>query len=734
MKRLLLAAAFIVAATPVRADPIFTPILVAALTSLGASATVASVVAPIIVGVVTLAVGLGLAALFRTTPPKPENGTFPVQQPIPFRIYGYGTARVPGAVVLKESGDFNNFANINVLNGHLIDSFVGVYLNDDLVNVGITNGLIEGWVQPGADGRYGRGKYNPSGSVYLSSRRGLVPETFNGIVNGVCARIWPQTCRGDGCASIGMFCTNVKQSDFTRFFPYQAPQPSPILNQYRLFDPRDATQSPSNPASFKFSRNAALAILHFQCFSDYGPRRVYVTAILPVLDFWIAAANDCDAQVGLKAGGTEARYLLGGWTTAEQDRRSTLQAMLAACDGHFVERGDGTIILRCGVYRAPTVTLTDDDILGFMIQRDVASDERINRATAKYTDPSNAYITVETVPMNDFADQQVRPGPIRSSQLDVTWVQSVGQASRLLKREMIRSSEKTRGTLTINLSGLNACYERWVLVQSNSIPRLNGTVIEIKKPTISLATMSVEIEFVGSGPQIDVYDPATDESPPQPIAPRILVAGPPIPQNVSVVAEQSGSSVYLAVSWDAPVDGSGAVVAALSYQLSYSVVQDDGSDGPPTEQTFTDPTIAGGRVMVNSSAVPTGLKLDVTVMSIASADTLSTASIPKRVDTSLTAPGMPINLAANGRSYTAALSCTNPSSSNFASVRFYRALSGAGFTNASAIGQPIYGQPGATSTYTDTVNPGVYDYYATATSTGNVESAPTGPAPATVTT
>ncbi len=737
MKRLLLAsaAALALSVSPTLADPIFTPILIGLLTSAGLSAGASAIVAPIIGAIIVTAVGFGLSALFspRATPQRPENGTIAIQQPIPFRIYGYGTARVPGATVLKECGAYNNLAVVNVLNGHLVDSFVALYLNDDPVQVPLSNGLFNGYVTPGADGRYSVGKGQYFLPVQIFTNRGVVPETSWPGIRATVPTLWTTTARGDGCASISMLADSVQSAEFSKIYPYQAPAPTPVINQYRLFDPRIASHVPGNDATYAFSKNAALAILHFQCFSAYGPQRNYATAVAPVLAMWIQAANDCDVSVALKSGGNEPRYQLGGYTTTEQDRRSTLQAMLAACDGHFVERGDGTIVLRVGVYRAPTVVLTDDDIVGFSIQRDVSSDEKVNRGTAKYTDPANAYITVETVPMNNLADQAIRPGPIRSSQLDVTWCQSVGQASRLLKREMIRQAEKTKGSITVNLSGINACYERWVLVNSNSVPRLNGAVIEIRKPTISLASATIEIEFIGSGPQIDVYTAALDESPPQPVAALATLLGPQPPGNVSAVPQQNGSTIYLAVSWDAPIFN-GNYVYSLTYAVFISVVDASGNDGPASQQTFSSVVLdSKGRVNVSTATVPTGTKLDVTVVSIATSGTLSPPSVPVRVDTSLVAPNSPTNLTAMGGSRQAVLSCTNPSAANFATIQFYRAITGDGFTQSSAVGQPIAAS-GTTTTYTDTgVDPGTYDYFVTAASSAGTMSQPAGPATATVT-
>lgn len=708
-----------------QADPLFTPLIIAGLASVGVTGTAATITATILSAIVVTAIGIGLTLLFAPRPPKPENGTVAVQQPIPFRIYGYGTARVPGAIVFKEEHD-GYMGYIAVLNGHQIDRFVGLYLNDDLVTVHTTtDGFLSGFVSQGADGRY------KNSSVSIATRHGDPTETAYPLITNRFSSIWDASCRGDECASLAMLLSPAKSKDFATIYPYaQNTAPSPIIQQYVVFDPRDVTQNLIDAGTWKFSDNCALAILHFQCFSIYGPARNYATAIAPVLSTWIQAINDCDDLMPLKAGGTEKRYRLGGYTTTEQDRRSTLQAMLAACDGWFVERGDGTIVLTVGKFRTPTVTLTDDDILGYTIQRDVASEDKINRATARYTSPDNAYVTVETTPLNDLADQAARPGPIRSSQMDLTWVQATGQASRLLKREMIRQGEKTRGTLTVRLSGINAAFERWVQVSSNSIPRLSGVVIENRKPVISLQAGTVTIDIIGSGPQIDEYTAATDESDPPPVPQRPTTVGLPIPAKVSAVAEQNGSSVFVAVSWDEPLDAQGNPYTNLSYQVEFrlSAASNGGTAGPWTPQQFSSPAVSGSRVMINTGAVPTGVTLDVQVSSVATGATLSTASDIVSVSTALLAPSKPTGFSAANGTGEVILTCTNPTSTVFASVQFYRTSPGGTFVSADPIGRPIAGARGATTTYHDPVGPGTYDYYATAASSGGTSSDPAGPA------
>lgn len=738
-----LAGLFTIWSGPASADPIITPIIASFLVAAGVTATitvagttiaVATIIATVVSAVVTTAIGFALTYFFSPKPPKPENGSFPVQQTLPFRIWGYGLARVGGATCLREESS-GYLAHVSVLNGHPVNGFTQLYLNSDPVTVAgsPSGGLITGAVSIGADGRYG------GSLISVSTRKGLVPETVHGNVSSF-GSIWTVDFRGDGCASLAILCAPIKSKFFLTNYPFGPPQPSAVLEQYKVYDPRDGAQSASNSATWVYSTNVALCILHHQCFSDFGPLRPYTAAILPVISEWIIAINACEDAMALKAGGTEARYRLGGWMTTEQDRRTALQVLLQSCDGWFVERGDGTVILRVGKYQAPTVILTDDDIAGFEIQRGTAAEEKINRATAKYTSTANDYVLVETIPFIDTVDQAARSGAPRASQLDLGWVQWTGQASRLLKREVIRNKAKTRGRLTLRMSGINACYERWITIQSNSIPRMSNIVIENRRPTIFIGEQKIEMDFVESGPSIDTYDPAVDESPPPPAKAASVSTGPPTPANVAVVVQQitdatGAVSIVLAISWDIPLFG-GSPQLGLNWVIETRMTDIGGGvPGPWAQTVFTSPSSAAGRYSVITNPVASGTSLDVQVSSQATAGTQSAPSAPITVSTVIatTAPSSPTGFTATGHVGNATLVCTNPNSSNFAAVRFWRAASGGSFASATALGTAIFGAPNGTSNYTDTVAAGVYDYFVTAQNSAGVLSSPTGPASATVT-
>lgn len=712
----------------VQADPIVTPLITSLLVAadIGLSGAALSVTAGILSAVVTSAIGLGLSLLFTPRPktPAPENGAIVVQQSLPYRIYGYGTSRIAGALVFKEQEN-GVLGYIAVLNGHKVSGFRAFYLNDDRVTIPSSGGLFNGTVATGEAGRYG-------GTIKIDTRRGEAPETAYSLITTSFSDVWTANHRGDGCASLAMTCASVSSQYFSLYYPYGAPQPSAVVDQALCFDPRDGTQSLADPATWKFTTNPIIALIHFECHSDYGPKRDYARAIAPVLSQWIQEANICDELVPKRTGGTEKRFTINGWITTEQERRTAVQSILQTCDGWICERGDGTIWPWVGKYRAPTVWLTDDDILGLQMQRGIPSDERVNRLTAKFTSPDADYTTLETAPMIDSADQVARSGPPRSAQLDLPWVHSIGQASRLQKREYLKQQQAISGKLTLRLSGVNACYERWIGIQSNSIPLLANAIVENRKPEIMLMGARCELSFVQSGPQIEVYDATTDESPPPYIPQRPPSSGVPAPANVSVVATQTndttgGATVSLSVSWDAAINN-GAVWFAtyiIQYRINGSTSASDW-----VKTTVSTYTVNAGRITASTGIVPADASLEVQVTTAA-----GVASSSQVVSTGLsfTAPGSPTLLTATGGSGSASLSCKAPNSSNHAYIQFYRAAHGASFASAVAVGGHVNGAPNSTATFVDTVAAGTYDYFATASNSSSNASSPAGPAVATVT-
>lgn len=730
-----LAAVFLAASCqPAAADLIFTPIFTVLLATVGIEATAiafgSTTWVALLSGIATIALGIGLALLMTPKPPRPDDGHTAIQQSIPPVVYGYGRARVAGGVVLKEARD-NILHMITAIAGHEIIGIVTYYLHDDAVEV------VDGQVAAVADGRYaGEGWLSYGSNVHLESRLGAAVETPYAHAVLSLPEIWTNEHRGDGVASVYMRAISPSAGDFGRIFPYGPPQPSVVADLARVFDPRDPAQAWDDPTTWTSAGydNPALALLHYECFSPFGALRPYEVAVLPILDLWIEEANICDEPVPLKAGGTERRYRLSGWTDTERtDVRGTRAQILQTCDGWFVERGDGTIRLIVGKYRAPTVEITDDDIVDWSWQSSLADSERYERMLAKYNSPDNGYSTVDTdsVPLDNGA----RAAPkARTAPLDLPWVAWTGQASRLLRREVSRYHEPVRGRLGLRLSGLNALYERWVYVNS-SVPRLRGVVIENRGPRLSITEGRCAVDFISSGPHVDVYDPMTDESRPPALVTRPDNAVQPVPVIHSAVAEASLVSgvqvVYIAVVIAAPTYDTGIVRTDLNFALRWRVA----SKTVWSKLVITDYDVVSDEVALETGHLIPGTTYVVEVASIASNGTYSAWCEPVEVSTSVStlAPAAPSDLSGIGGLHAATLSWTAPNVSIVAACRIWRAATGSSFGSATDVSGPIFCSANQALTFVDHPLAGGWTYWATAETAGAISSTPSPSVTVTVT-
>jgi hypothetical protein len=577
-------------------DPIFTPIFTSFFSSIGFSATAASIAAGIATAVVTTAITVGLQLLMAPKPPKPEDGKAPITQSVPYRIWGIGTTRVAGAYMLWEAVGANLYA-VQAIAGHRIHSVNRYYLQDDEVTID-SSGTVIGL----DDGRYGDGK------VSIFHRLGANPETaYADFVTALSDQdLWTNNHRGDGQASVAMIARTPKSKDFNTRFPYGVPKLSVEADLALVWDFRDEDQDPNDPSTWAFSKNPSLQMAWHWCFNEFGHRRDYRKAILPVLDMWIEEADVCDELIATAAGGFDKRYECSGWDTTEREPKVGTNAILAACDGWICERGDGALLFTVGKFRENrVVTLTDDDIVGHRVQYDVLFEEEINRLVPKFNYPDTDYSTADTDFFEDTS-RQLQAGRVLSEDANYQWVTNWRQARRLGYREWLRIQQKVRGQMNVRLSGINAVYTRWVRLETpNRLPRLNGKLIENRRSTLDLMKGGFAMEFIQHPEDIDAWSTSLEGQKP-PVPPRANAAN--VPQAVidGVTPVASGGSVYFNVSIVDPADAS--LTPAVRYR-----VQDAGGGSPGNwvEKTYPDASPSGGFVSVSTDVVPGDTRLEV---------------------------------------------------------------------------------------------------------------------------
>ncbi len=663
-----------------RRDPIFTPLFTSFFASIGFGATAAGIAGSLTTAIVTTAISIGIQSLLAPKPPKPEDGKVPKSQGVPYRIWGVGRTRLAGSYMLWEASGKYLFA-VQAIAGHRIKSVNRYWLHDDEVTIDGS-----GFTTNDDGGRYGN-------NVQIMSRLGAATETpYAPLVAQLGgAGIWTNNHRGDGQASVAMIAESTEAKNQQKRFPYGPPSLSVEADLTYCWDFRDPVQDPENEATWTWTRNSALALCWHECFNEFGSRRDYRKAILPVLDMWVEEADICDEDVPLAGGGTEKRYECNGWDTTENSPKVGTNAILATCDGWMCERGDGALLLTVGKFRETRVgTLTDADIIGHQIQYDVLFEDECNRLIPKFTYPATDYSTCDTDYFEDTASQ-LSSGRVLAQEGDYGWCHKWRQARRLGKRDWLRIQQKVKGSIDVRLSGINAIYNRWIRLETpKRLPRLNGKLIENRRALLALTKGGFSMEINQHPEDIDDWKPSIDEGmqPPVPTSPDPDTI--PTPVINLIQAQANNGSVYIRVVVIDPEDDS--LTPVVRYR-----VQDIGAGvaGAWVEQQFPDAPPSGGFINMNTNAVPVDTTLDIEAAFIGTNDSYGEWSpIESVVSTADPTPPAPVTLAsATGGTGQATYNWTAPNSANYAGARLYWNTVN-NFTTATAVSPPEYGAPG----------------------------------------
>lgn len=482
------------------------------LTAVGVSAATASLVSTYAASL-TIAAGAtlayaGPALLFAPKVPTPEFARSVKRQPIPDRVSGYGRARLGGAYMLYETDGTNEGLALNVFAMHdgLIAGWVEIYLNDQIVTVG-----VDTYVESGADLRYG--KFGDL--VRIETRVGEPTETNYSAVTAARADVWPSDARGDGIASLMMIAKAKEKENFQRDYPNGLPLPSAVGDLQYCWDMRlgargTITDDADKAASATWvggSQNPILQLLDYMTNEETG-MGLPLSRFLPNIDAWEAAADVCDEAVPLAAGGTVPRYQSGGSYLHSTAPADVIATILATCDGWMAQDATGCFTVQAGEYVEPTVVITEDHIINLSRQFYREDEQATNEVVVSYTDPAFDYTEVETTPWRREADIAAR-GDVRSQPLSLPWVQNNSQARRLAKIAAHKATAPISGTITTTLDGLRAWGQRRIRIQAPSDGETMADIVVDILPLTLNPDMTVTIPFVST--DADAYDWTTAE-------------------------------------------------------------------------------------------------------------------------------------------------------------------------------------------------------------------------------
>ena len=429
-------------------------------------------------------------------------------------------------------------------------------------------------------------------------------------------------------------------------------------------------------------------------------------------------------------GATVARYECNYWWDTKTSRESVRAMFIAACDGWMCELPNGWVVMHVGKFPsgdelASLETLTDDDITGFSINRGIAEEDRVNELIVKFTYAPQKFGEVEADPLRDETDIAATGG-VLSTNIDLWQVHELNQARRLALREWNRQNETKRGTLHLNLGGLRILGERWIRIQSNTLPSVNDIYAEVRGLSRNVLDGTMQVDWIRTGSFIDDYDcddpqwgDGFDPRIPVPLKSTTL----PVPDNVVVTVVGDDAGVHAEVTFDDPQRDD------LSIVVRWRIV----GARNWSELIVNGPVADAGSITVSTAALEFNrfYEVQVATRSISGAVSAWANNPADQVSTgSATAPGSVLNLAADTSVPTEVkLTWTAPNSSNFFAARVYRNTTSV-FGSATLLAT-IFGSPNQGQEYDDTgeTTGASFYYWVVSINRSNVEgpSASVGP-------
>lgn len=329
----------------------------------------------------------------------------------------YGETRIGGTIVHVESTGTSNstlFQSI-VMAGHEIQSVEKVYVNDEEFTL------------------------TPSGNIYTITYKGSSSVLNFDYLIGTTTQSPMELMSGTTAAAYqfkGLAVLGVRAVFDQDKFPQGLPNFTAKVRGKKVYDPRTSTTA--------YSTNAALCIRDYLTNTEFG---LGATAAEIDDSAFSTAADVCDENVSLAAGGTEKRYTINGAFSSGEKPKDVLGKMLTACGGQLAYVG-GKWVLRVAAYRSPSLTLTDDDIVGeITIQGSQSRRDIFNAVKGTYSEPQTLY-QLSSFPPQTNATYEAEDNERIYKDIQLPFTTSVATCQRLAKIDL----EKARQQISVTMS------------------------------------------------------------------------------------------------------------------------------------------------------------------------------------------------------------------------------------------------------------------------------------------
>ena len=504
----------------------------------------------------------------------------------------YGETVVSGPIVYLNAGGVKNreLWHVLALAGHEVESITDIYLG----NTKITNAEINSGAAAGGDvtsGTFGPHRTNAAMSVY--KYLGTSSQTANSVL---VARFneWTTSHRGRGIAYVAV-SFNLWDATDTIWKEHSGKNiKARIKGKNDIYDPRlegaaggTAGASPTNASYQAWTDNPALIAVDYLMNEKFG---MNIGASRINWSACITAADACDVSVSVPGSATEKRFTCNGVLYGNKTHKVNVQSILSSMNGTMLYAA-GQYVVQAGIYTAPTITLTDDDLAGAQVHvaTSAARSDRFNQIRGQFFDKDDNY-TQKEFPLVDPGTYVTRDAGIelpRAITLNMT--DSFYMAQRLALKLLLQQDQQMTVSAQFNYSALQLAVGDRVNLNISEMSWAPKIFLVVGMRIVEDDDFAVSLELKEDA-SAAYADPAVSDYVTRTAAGSLVMNGTevPAPTSTAVSAVVDGNRV----TWSLPEDE--AVIETVDVYASATNSWDDAERvGSTNGTTFFHPLAAG---------------------------------------------------------------------------------------------------------------------------------------------
>jgi len=404
--------------------------------AVGAALVTGFVAASLSTVFVTTLVLSGLSMALQKKPKLNPQGSMAarsqmVKQPLISRKIVYGRQKVSGGIVyMKTTGKSEFLHMIVAIASNELNSIEKIFFNDDELT-------LDGSGNVTAPEQY-------VGKAQLLTGLGADDQASNETIKLNTGGFNSTSGLSDSDRFRGIAYIYAKLTYDTDAFPNGIPNISAIVQGKKVLDTRTSATA--------FSSNPVLILRDYLTDTKYGLGSAATEIDTTSFN---AAANVCDEDVALAAaaGGTENRYEAHGVIDTENQPKQIIEEILSSMAGALYYSG-GKWYVKAGAYSAPSVTITEDDLMGAItINTKPSRRDNFNAVKGVFLPAEEGnFQPTDYAPITSSTFETEDNGEQVFTNLDLPFTQSSSMAQRIAKINLFKARQQLTMTLPCKLT------------------------------------------------------------------------------------------------------------------------------------------------------------------------------------------------------------------------------------------------------------------------------------------